>query len=543
MKPHNYWLSERTHKKCETMAATFLGIAERGLISPNHLSALMMHLVLPAKLLVPKQYPLETNADGDLTESGFMNWVNRSINLKAKREYQRELYIERYGQPPTEKFLDDLMSQEIKYIRREYNNLRETHDFKYDIVNGIERLQLIPKEVEAPNVEVEFGGNAQDCISHATIESKTDEFLYNHYVFWNYPGVGCSAGLAASEGELFTAAEQLVEDLIQQGIPADSITLNGFSLGGAVAIDAALKLNQKGHGVHLKVQQSFSDIARVIPAQINLKLEDDRSYLPLASTTASTIMLGLSIGTALSGFISTVGLGLACTTTAVACCIAAAIHTLGQILALAISAVGRILGFLLPETVGMQIIKLFDESAAYLAQGFDFSAVMIADLLDALGEVVHLGLDLIGSFGGGAVALSGALAGLFSGLAVGALLSIQNLWTDEPKALPMTPAFSLALASINSNIHSASKVKQLIEHAEQSHAFIELSHSEEDSVIPVEAALPTGLDLPPGKANPYANLENTWFEVGDHGDRLLGKIEPREPDSGDEEASLLFSRH
>lgn len=521
------WSSDKLNSKWQKTTETFIRLGQRGLLTPSFLSSLMMHIVLPAKDLVKKGYVVETTPDGNVTDETLKNWIARFRDLEAI--VKEEMRAKKEANPKvlfSETYVEKRVEAKIQDWKNWLNSVCRTHSLKVFKVHGIETISITPRDTFRPDIEVFFCGSGQDALWKSGISRSLEEVHQNKQcIYWNYPGIGCSEGDVASEDDLFDAGLQQVKRLLDSGIPASKITLHGLSLGGSVAVDVALKLHQQGYPVNLEVEQSFSDIALVMPAEIKEALKEHKAYLPFVSTTASTIMLGLSLGTTVSGLISTAGLAVASASTVIGYCIATMIHTLGLILSFAISGLGQVVAFFFPEKTQEKIILLFDQCASVISYIFNCSAHEVADMLTALGEVIHLGIDLIGSIVGGTVAIGGVLSGLFMGLAIGSLLSIQNLWTNEPLCMPMVPAFNLALASICCNINSAKKVKQLLDYTEKHATSVTISHSTQDIVIPVEAALNTGLGMHPGKKNPHhGKIKSIWYSEGEHGEDLSSPI-------------------
>ena len=258
---------------------------EHGIMSPSFLSSLIMYAVLPAKLsmCVEKTSPLENGDDGFCSEQ---SWCNRSFFAENPNYFASALY----------------------------KPMSRTHAFKTLTPHGIETLDAMQRHGE-PNqqhYEIFCCGNGQDAMNVYSVAVRISKQPNKNYIFWNYPGVGCSAGDSHSVHDLFKAGYQQAKRLLDQGIPAQNITIHGLSLGGGVAAHVTRQLHEEGYLVHLDVDRSFSQLSAVIPASINTNTPT--AYAPLITSVIAFSLSGVALGTTFAGFIATIGLGTACAT-------------------------------------------------------------------------------------------------------------------------------------------------------------------------------------------------------------------------------------
>jgi len=88
-----------------------------------------------------------------------------------------------------------------------YDQLSATHSFSALSVDGLETLEA--KNANADEYEIFFCGNAQDGMSFDLAYSRITANPNKNYIFWNYPGVGCSKGdMRIGAQDLFDAGLQ-----------------------------------------------------------------------------------------------------------------------------------------------------------------------------------------------------------------------------------------------------------------------------------------------------------------------------------------------
>lgn len=88
----------------------------------------------------------------------------------------------------------------------------------------------------------------------------------------NYRGVMRSEGLATSAHHLVLDAEAMIQHLLDQGVQPKNIMIHGWSLGGAVAAEAAAYHQEKGNEMHLCSERSFASVAEVVKTMFPGKL-------------------------------------------------------------------------------------------------------------------------------------------------------------------------------------------------------------------------------------------------------------------------------
>ena len=424
---------------------SFWGLGERGLMTPTYLSTLIMLVVLPATLSVEKKNSLAP-ADTSLFESPVNNG----------QEQFKEAWINRCG-----------ISSMRHYYYQRYNYISKTHACGLLSVNGLETLEAKQKNPQLDQYEIYYCGNAEDAMS-LDVAAKLIYFNPNkNHILWNYPGVGFSSGKVDSVHDLYKSGYQQAKRLIEQGIPAEKITLHGYSLGGGVATYVARLLHEEGHLVNLKIDRSFARISSVTPATLKQIMMNPQveNYAPLITSTIALALSGVALGTGFAGFFASVGLVAASATAAMGYIGARCIQSVGFLLQAIVSAIGSMIaipfGFF-SRTISDDIRSLFDNMADYLAYGFHVTAFAINETISTIASFIDHAVNWIGCIVGGTIAIGGLVAGGLAGLLVGMLLSIQLLWTEKPLTMPMTPAFSAVLYSSCCEMDSVSQMHRLL---------------------------------------------------------------------------------
>lgn len=493
------------------------GLGRRGLMTPTYLSALIMSVILPAKFIVEKKKPLVNDEQGLCT---VRSWFERA-NLKESQ----------------------FNSVKTGY----YDKMANTHTLASLSVDGLETLEAKQKQSNSDQqFEIFCSGNAQDSIHFYTAFIRITSNPNKNYIFWNYPGVGSSKGGADSTHDLFKAGYQQAKRLIDQGIPAQNITLHGLSLGGGVATHVARQLHEEGHLVNLEVDRSFARIASVIPASLTRNMTNKYTskqsrYAPLITSTIALALSGVALGTTFAGFVASVGLVAASATAAIgyigACCIQAVGFLLQEIM----TVIGEMIAFpfsFFSKSISDDIKSLFNNIGYCLAYPFNLAAFAINETFSTIASFIENTVNLISSIVGGAIAVGGLVAGSLAGLIFGALLSIQLLWTDKPLTMPMTPAFRAALYSSCCEMDSVSEMHRLLnadnkpENITKEQPKISVTNVIDDEVIDVAASLSIGLGLKPGKPSDDENrplkekVTSFWYRSGGHNGELKDLIDP-----------------
>ncbi len=494
----------------------FSGLNERGLMTPTYLSTLIMSAVLPAQFLVEKKKPLVNDEQGLCT---LQSWFERA-NVKENQ---------------------------FNIFKTIYYDIAKTHALTSLSVDGLETLEAKKKQSN-PNQQYEIFccGNGQDAMHFYTAYNRITTESNKNYIFWNYPGVGSSKGRAHSTHDLFSAGYQQAKRLIDQGIPAQNITLHGLSLGGGVAIHAARRLHEEGLLVNIEIDRSFARIASVIPANItrNMTNKDSfkqSSYTPLITSTIALALSGVALGIAFAGFVSSVGLIAASATTAMGYIGVFCIQTVGFLLQGIITVIGEMIAIpfsLFSKSISNDIKSLFSNTGYCVAYPFNLAAFAINETCSTMASFIDNAVNLISSIVGGAIAVGGLVAGSLAGGILGVLLLIQLLWTDRPRTIPMTPAFSAALYSSCCEMDSVSEIHRLLnadnkpENRLKEQPKISVTNVIDDQVIDVAASLSIGLGLKPGKPSDNENrplkdkITSFWYRRGGHNGDLDDLIDP-----------------
>ena len=498
------------------MYHAFSSLIERRLMTPTYLSTLIMLAILPGKFIVEKKSPLKNN------ENGFCTVYSLNKRTNAVR------------------FQNWFESNSLSYYQLTHFHklIATTHTLSSLSVDGLETLEAKQK-IQDPNPQYEifYCGNKQDAMDITTAYARISAESNKNYIFWNYPGVGSSKIGAHSSHNLFEAGYQQAKRLIEHGVPAKSITLHGFSLGGGVATHMARRLHEEGHLVNLEIDRSFACITSVVTAGLKQKMinEDTSKQTPYAALITSTVALavsGVALGTTFAGFVASIGLLTASATVTTGYIGACCIQAVGYLLQAIMTVIGQIIALpirFFSKSISNAIKSLFNNIGYYLASPFHLTAFAINKTFSTMASLIDNAVNLIGSIVGGAIAITGLVAGSIAGLIFGLLLSIQLLWTDKPITMPMTPAFSAALHSSCCEIDSVKEMHRLlkagnqVENETKEQPKISVINVVDDEVINVDASLSMGLGFKPKKQLDDENrplkekINFFWYRRGGHG--------------------------
>ncbi len=444
------------------------------------------------------------------------------------------------------------------------DELNETYRYellKLDKTNGLEVLEVTLEGISVEDVKkyvIFCAGNTMDSmdpliikggVSPITGEDKTK------YIFWNYPGVGCSKGSVFHPEDLVEGAYQQVKRLMSDGIAPKDITLHGLSLGGSVAIFAAKRLHNEGIYINLTVDRSFSSISRVLPnlwdkfwasESVNLQaahnkddmisrcqpLSLEKPQKPTIFKTAndnkfykfeiwgdrgdlkpySNVHLDPQKFPELEKIsfeeIPSDKTFLPLMSATITCSILGI--TLGTMVAGIIATLGWILT-LIPKTIA-HILSLVSDTlfelilGEYLSLPFKLIAEYLDLLVHTLCAFIEKTVNIIGSLIGGIISLGGGISGALLSLLLGGLLSLQLLWTNNPSGIPLYFAFSAILFSTGCEMDSAKEIKEL---CSTENAHIEIHQTRDDRLIGPNSALASALEE-------YARRYVTWYTSGGH---------------------------
>lgn len=486
------------------------GLASNALMSPSFLSKLVSYAVLPGQIMVNRQ-PLANNEHGFCT---LESWYRRS-----------------YGQ-----------NYNIEFTNPYYDQLSATHSFSALSVDGLETLEA--KNANADEYEIFFCGNAQDGMSFDLAYSRITANPNKNYIFWNYPGVGCSKGdMRIGAQDLFDAGLQQVTRLLEAKVPAAKITLHGLSLGGGVASQVATALYDNGQVVNLEVDRSFSNIAEVIPEAFKLNITEPDTGLPmlkapLVSSVTAFAVSGITLGTTLAGFISSVGLVMGATCAGVSYLMAYCIKALGYLMEALVYTIGQVIAlpfsFFSPD-LGERVKNFFDALAYYAGYPLHLTALVFDKLMQGISSFLDHTVNFFGSLAGAGVSLVGATAGVLSGLILGAIMSIQWAWTNNPLLMPMGPAFRAAIFSSCFSMDSVDELTHLFNETERPRNLgsrkpeVSVINTLDDEIIPVGASLNRGLGFHPGQAQDatlQGKMHSFWYQKGGHMGKVSEQVEP-----------------
>lgn len=233
------------------------------------------------------------------------------------------------------------------------------------------------------------------------------------------------------------------------------------------------------------------------------RLIDERpSYRPFYSAVLATSFLGISLGFITAGAVATVGL-------------------------LCASAVA-ILGYML-----VSFLQLCRHGVAFL---FCLRAPGLLEKLDELIQAAHTRIskfalmlhqhifNTLATILGVLVLPLGLVIGSILGVGIGAVLSLQLLFTDTPSLyFPLFHAMRPLTFVAHAEMDSVAAISSILEDSEQP-LRITTSNTEDDEVIPVGAALNTGLQYEPRADGSrelfHPAIHYFWYKKGRHNEEM-----------------------
>jgi pimeloyl-ACP methyl ester carboxylesterase len=495
---------------------SLVNLGKRGLMTPSYISPLIMSALLPSTVIVERNNPLQ-NYNSQCTKDSIL-----------KRTCE--------------------MHDNIGLFNQHYQHVTNTHTLEKVTIEGLESLRAQMKQQPANGApyEIYFCGNAQDAMPIFTASARIAAEPQKNHLFWNYPGVGFSRGSTDSPDDLIKAGYQQVKFLLGEGIPANKITLYGFSMGGGVAAQVARQLHKEGLMVHLTIDRSFANLASVGSECIKAFLAEPE-YTHIAPLCTSILACGVavfSLGTTFAGLVATTGLLTDNAITTVGLMVAYFVRAMGIFMQAFVSLIGEIIAFpfsLFSQKVSNDIKEWFDRMGESLSYGANFISQGIYEAIATIAWVIDCSVNFIGSLAGGAIALAGFLGGCLLGLITGAVLSLQLCWTDKPVTMPMSPAFSAGLYSSCCELNSVNAIRDIVaidtlpKHQDKAPAEIQVINTLDDEVIRVNASLNKGLNFKPGvvpnneERQPLRNkVTSFWYRNGGHGGHASNPIHPGE---------------
>ncbi|MDF1758028.1 MAG: hypothetical protein P1U74_06995 [Legionellaceae bacterium] len=357
-------------------------------IAPSFLSYLIFLSILPATVALRsvKKLPITNNSETNLVASN--SFIQRSM-VEYKPIWKTIDY------DGTEKSDYQIISEITEWSRYNYTFCILTHQFQAIEFEGLETLKVYSKEPNTNKYSVVFGGNMQDSMILQVHKDHIEKDENRNYIFWNYPGVAGSAGSTSSPEDLINAGVKQVMRLINiDKIPAQDITLDGHSLGGAVAIGVAEVLHANGHYVNLKIDRSFSCVSKFVPSHIeNLGLN-----IPMITAPITIGLAGMSLGIVCAGIASKIALTLetsknyklGCLNKLLANCIYILGNTIGVILAITGLLAGVVIGGIIGSILSSQ--HLVTATPYNLPMQWAFSFVLNLSLCEMNSKKVLDGL-------------------------------------------------------------------------------------------------------------------------------------------------------
>lgn len=252
-------------------------------------------------------------------------------------------------------------------------------------------------------------------------------------------------------------------------------------------------------------------------------------FAPWVSSTVAMAISGIALGTTLAGLLSSVGLVANGATEGIGVLSALCFDVVGILLHTSMTNLGLLIafGFFSSAATREKTQVLFEDMGSHVAYPFLLISQNITRLFRTMAYFIHQAFKLIGSILGGLIAICGLVAGGLAGLILGAILSIQFLWTDAPLTIPMTPAFRALAYSLCCQMDSVSEINCLSEMAKEKSKKpnITVSNACDDGVIPLTASLYTGLMFMQRKKNDNTNvIKCQLYAQGGHGGNLEGLI-------------------
>lgn len=330
--------------------------------------------------------------------------------------------------------------------------------------------------------QIYFAGNGQDALYDPfhtlNVIGNTPNTIH---LFKNYPGIDTDEPLQNIE-VLFEDGYARAKTLIDQyNIPPEKITLYGLSLGGGVAAQVARRLHDEGYPVNLTIDRSFSNLSAVVSPKLEHHLQPTKygRYLPLATSMAAVGFSGTALGTTVAGLITSIGVLLG-----------HLMSNLGYYVSLALSCI------------------------PYLEQ----PASMLNTAVNALSESIAAGFDIMASVTGALVSLTASIAGTALGAVIGAVLSLQLLFTDTPINMPLGFSARACLSTTTGEMNSVDNVQHILKSEEHGH--VKIINGKHDDVIHPEASLNTGLGFSdnPARENQHvsSNFSSFWYNYASH---------------------------
>ena len=399
---------------------------------PTMLSFLLMHyFILPANTFVTKGFPLRHDDTGRIDPNTWYQRYTKNQNTT------------------TDSTLDELTGN-------------VTHHFTTFHVNGLETIQAaLINATNHTKYEIYFCGNAQDGLGLEMVPNHIDEYARDkHCIFWNYPGIGQSAGQSHHPIDLIEAGCQQVQRLLDQGIPAGRIKLYGYSLGGGVAAQVSARFAQT-HNIKLtlEIDRSFSSLQQTVCSFIlNGRQEKDTRWI---SGIAAGALMGLTSGAWNARALDDLGLWIA--------------------------------------------FYLTNETPAYV------QAPLMALTFGI--EFTFLLLGLVLTFGG-------LILGLILGIMIGMASTIEQFCFDEPNISPLDFAVHCFFDIIDCHMDTLEAIRRISIHSvtpapqnthQKQHVCIK--NDIHDRLILPRASLACGVLNAPIDRSP---IETQWYRDADH---------------------------
>ncbi len=465
----------------KAISSSLQGLLERGFLTPTFFSALVMAHVLVKQV-------------ESLFEMG-------DLRLPVSQENLNDMLLKRFVNAHPDVPSDRLSSS----YKRVYEKISKTHCIVATSANGIERIEL---SANAPSDQyvIYYAANAEDamCLPGIAHHIQNEKLKASNFIFWNYPGVMGSAGFSLSSYEVFAAGLQQVQDLLDRGVPAQNITLYGLSLGGGIASQAASRLPKSDYRPNLEIERSFSSISAVPIVFVRKIIDAYPRHRPFYSAILACALMGLSLGFVTAGFIASIG--LLCATL---------IASMGYLLAQVVQIVRNGLELLLPVDSTLALLNFLDKLT-----------VLIDTRLSKFALLVHQHIfNILGSIIGVVVAVPGMILGSLIGVGVGAVLSLQSLFTESPRLyFPLHYVFKWLTYVAHVEMNSVAAINHILADTEHLPKIVS-TNVKNDQIIPPKASLNAGLGFGPEPVDEDSYSKKTsffWYQSGGHNEDMKG---------------------
>lgn len=177
-------------------------------------------------------------------------------------------------------------AEEIRAFEQEASN--KINKYRQDPQNSPSTVQKITLDLD-PNYSVSgiqfadpsydsyiiyFGGVSYLWQSYFDILKQLHTTLKSNVLAYNYRGCADLEEVDPTTDQILADGTILIEKLIEQGIPAEKITLWGRSLGGGISVCLAAHLAKRGIAVNIINERSFRSLSHVVKESVPSGLQN-----------------------------------------------------------------------------------------------------------------------------------------------------------------------------------------------------------------------------------------------------------------------------